>query len=76
MVGMRPVVGSFWISYGDGLSIGSLTLEGGGGVVLQPVDIMTAQILVQSSAAQILRAFAQLLMLVRASALLLVQASA
>jgi hypothetical protein len=45
MVGMRPVVGSFWISYGDGLSIGSLTLEGGGGVVLQPVDSMAAKIL-------------------------------
>jgi hypothetical protein len=45
MVGMIPVVGSFWISYDDGLSIGSLTLEGGGGVVLQPVDSMAAKIL-------------------------------
>jgi hypothetical protein len=45
-MGMIPVVGSFWVSNDDGLSIGTLTLEGGGGVVLQPTDSMLAQILV------------------------------
>ena len=42
---MIPVVCCFCISNDDDLSSWGLTLEGGGGVVLQPAQYMSAQIL-------------------------------